>query len=100
MRSSRTSMTVLNFVSRVRTVSIAFTGYSVCRRFMLERVFEAISSNQNSDGGWGSVQGKQSNTEATSFALLALDSSKNKSATAKINPGLAWLLRHQNGDGS
>jgi hypothetical protein len=67
---------------------------------MLERAIEAISRNQNSDGGWGSVRGKQSNTEATSFAVLALDSSKSKSAAAKIKRGLAWLLRHRNDDGS
>ena len=36
---------------------------------MLEEATTLLSRSQNSDGGWGSVAGKGSNTEATALAL-------------------------------
>ena len=36
---------------------------------MLEEATTLLSRSQNSDGGWGSVAGKGSNTEATALAF-------------------------------
>ena len=77
--------------------SIAFTACWISED-VVERAIETICRNQNSDGGWGSVKGRQSNTEATSFAVVALDASKRQESAVKR--GLDWLIRHQNRDGS
>ena len=53
---------------------------------------------QNTDGGWGAVAGRQSTTEATSFATLAL--SRFPTSRPATERGLAWLRKHQNADGS
>ncbi len=55
---------------------------------------------QNPDGGWGAERGKRSNTEATSFCLLALSTVKDRPLGESLGRGLDWLLRLQNGDGS
>lgn len=55
-----------------------------------------LTSAQNSDGGWGYQSGKQSATEPTAWALLALarpsDSSQYASA---VERGKEWLRRAQ-----
>jgi len=55
---------------------------------------------QNPDGGWGAEKGKQSNTEATSIAILALSAIRDASLEEKINRGLTWLINRQKPDGS
>ena len=65
---------------------------------MLEEATTLLSRSQNSDGGWGSVAGKGSNTEATALALLALRSlGGHDIATQKAGQ---WLADRQNSDGS
>jgi hypothetical protein len=67
---------------------------------MLTNAVDLLVSGQNLDGGWGSAPGRNSTTECSSLALLALASfSANKQAAA-IRGGLSWLIKHQNGDGS
>lgn len=65
---------------------------------MIRNAVRLLMSAQNSDGGWGWTTGRDSTTECTSLALLALASSDNK-GTAAIHSGLNWLLQHQNADG-
>jgi hypothetical protein len=65
---------------------------------MLEEATTLLSRSQNSDGGWGSVAGKGSNTEATALAVLALRSlGGHDIATQKAGQ---WLAERQNSDGS
>jgi len=66
---------------------------------MLPAAFEFLQNTQNPDGGWGAVPARQSNTEATALALLALTSCPEAKAS-HIERGLQWLIDVQNPDGS
>ena len=65
---------------------------------MIPRLLEDLRALQNPDGGWGAVSGRQSTTEATSFATLAL--SRFPDARGAADAGVAWLRKQQNPDGS
>ena len=67
---------------------------------MIDVALDLLLGAQNEDGGWGAVKGKRSNTESTSFALMALDSLKGKPFDRQTTAGLTWLLQHQKDDGS
>lgn len=67
---------------------------------MIEEALRLIIDQQNSDGGWGAVRGRVSNTESTAFAIMALESVERKELTGRVRSGLNWLLRQQQGDGS
>jgi Squalene-hopene cyclase C-terminal domain len=67
---------------------------------MIEAALDLLLSAQNEDGGWGAVKGKRSNTESTSFALMALKSLEGKRFDRQTTAGLKWLLEHQKDDGS
>jgi hypothetical protein len=67
---------------------------------MIDAVIDLLLGAQNEDGGWGSVKGKRSNTESTSFALMALKSVEGKRLDRQTTAGLKWLLEHQKDDGS
>ena len=45
---------------------------------MIDAAIDLLLGAQNEDGGWGAVKGKRSNTESTSFALMALKSLEGK----------------------
>ena len=66
---------------------------------MLPAALQFLQKTQNADGGWGAVPTRQSNTEATALALLALTSCPEAKAT-HIERGLQWLIDLQNRDGS
>jgi hypothetical protein len=67
---------------------------------MIEAALDLLLSAQNEDGGWGAVKGKRSNTESTSFALMALKSLEGKPFDQQTIAGLNWLVQHQKDDGS
>jgi Prenyltransferase and squalene oxidase repeat len=67
---------------------------------MIEPAIDLLIDAQNPDGGWGSVKGKRSNTESTSFALMALKCLDRDVFLRPITAGLSWLLQHQRDDGS
>jgi Prenyltransferase and squalene oxidase repeat len=67
---------------------------------MIDAAVELLLSAQNEDGGWGAKKGKQSNTESTSFALMALKAMEQKAFVQPRTAALSWLLRHQKEDGS
>jgi hypothetical protein len=67
---------------------------------MIARAVDLLLSAQNEDGGWGSVKGKRSNTESTSFALMALKSIRSDLFDRQLTAGLKWLIRYQRDDGS
>ncbi len=67
---------------------------------MIEPAIDLLIDAQNPDGGWGSVKGKRSNTESTSFALMALKCLDRDVFLRPITAGLSWLLQHQKDDGS
>ena len=67
---------------------------------MIEPAIDLLIDAQNADGGWGSVKGKRSNTESTSFALMALKCLDRDVFLRPITAGLSWLLQHQKDDGS
>ena len=67
---------------------------------MLDRIIIDLLQNQNSDGGWGAMRGKRSNTEATSLAVAALKALADNELAENRKRGVAWLLRQQNQDHS
>jgi Prenyltransferase and squalene oxidase repeat len=67
---------------------------------MIEPAIDLLIDAQNPDGGWGSVKGKRSNTESTSFALMALKCLERDVFVRPMTAGLTWLLQHQKDDGS
>ena len=48
---------------------------------MINAAIDLLLEAQNEDGGWGSVKGKRSNTESTSFALMALKCARRRAET-------------------
>jgi hypothetical protein len=65
---------------------------------MLDQALSLLLNQQNADGGWSAVAGKQSNTEATALAYLALNSvTADGSMTEKAK---GWLIKRQHADGS
>jgi Prenyltransferase and squalene oxidase repeat len=67
---------------------------------MIDGAIKLLLGAQNEDGGWGAVKGKRSNTESTSFALMALKSFDGEPFHRRVTEGLKWLLRHQKDDAS
>jgi hypothetical protein len=67
---------------------------------MIDAAIDLLLEAQNEDGGWGSFKGKRSNTESTSFALMALQAPHGKPFDRQVAAALKWLLRHQKDDGS
>lgn len=68
--------------------------------FMLDAAVKILLEGQNSDGGWGAVSGKKSQTEVTALAMLALKSVRQSDAESAAQRAEKWLLDHQNSDGS
>jgi Prenyltransferase and squalene oxidase repeat len=67
---------------------------------MIDAALSLLLDAQNEDGGWSSFRGKRSNTESTSFALMALKSFESKPFDRQTTAGLKWLLQRQKDDGS
>jgi hypothetical protein len=67
---------------------------------MINAATDLLLEAQNEDGGWGAVKGKRSNTESTSFALMALKSLDEKLFNRQTTAALKWLVQHQKDDGS
>ena len=67
---------------------------------MLDRIVTELLKNQNPDGGWGAVRGKRSNTEITSFAVMALQALAGETPADNRRRGIEWLARRQNPDHS
>lgn len=67
---------------------------------MMEQATSLLLKAQNADGGWGASEGRQSNTEATSLAVLALESIGKSFAIEYVRRGVAWLAGMQRRDGS
>ena len=66
---------------------------------MKSEATEFLLKSQNRDGGWGVQSGKQSNTEATAFALLGLDSLQDQSVKNSVDRGISWLVQRQKRSG-
>jgi hypothetical protein len=67
---------------------------------MIDGAIDILLDAQNADGGWGSTKGRRSNTESTSFALMALESLNSKAFDQQTDAGLKWLVQYQRDDGS
>ena len=67
---------------------------------MIEAAVRILAGAQNADGGWGAFPGRQSNTEATSLAVLALGTAAREPAGSSVERGVLWLSTRQNQDGS
>jgi Squalene-hopene cyclase C-terminal domain len=55
---------------------------------------------QNSDGGWGWTKERNSSTECTSLALLALAALNDGTHAIAMRRGLDWLIQRQNEHGN
>ena len=66
---------------------------------MLDEAIELLSQSQNTDGGWGAVSRKQSNTESTALGLLALRSLEHSRENPTLKKAEQWLIKRQNADG-
>ena len=66
---------------------------------MIGALTERLRATQNGDGGWGAVRGRQSNTETTALATLAL-TRLGPAEHACAERGAAWLKQRQLSDGS
>jgi hypothetical protein len=62
---------------------------------MRETAKQYLLEGQNADGGWGTQPGKASNVEATSFALLALGTLRERSLSHSLERGQDWLRQVQ-----
>jgi hypothetical protein len=67
---------------------------------MVEKLIDFLLKTQNTDGGWGVVPGKRSQTDATALALLGLGSVKDRALSVHMDKGLQWLTNQQKADGS
>jgi len=67
---------------------------------MLDEAIKVLRRSQNSDGGWGPISGKQSNTESTALVLMALRSLYDSAQKAATEKAELWLRDSQNSDGS
>ena len=67
---------------------------------MVDAALALLLGAQNEDGGWGALKGKRSNTESTSFVLMALKSLEGNPFDRQTTAGLKWLLQRQKDDGS
>jgi hypothetical protein len=67
---------------------------------MIAEARRMLLDGQNADGGWGAVKGRQSNTESTSLAILALRFLRDPAVGSSLRRGLNWLIQHQKTDGS
>jgi len=66
-----------------------------------DSLLRVLIESQNSDGGWGYHPAGQSATEATAWALCALQSFEGDSAAREsLARGKDWLIRNQLADGS
>jgi hypothetical protein len=64
-------------------------------------IFEHLLKLQNLDGGWSSAPGKQSNPEATAYALMALVQHWDQAEIQpRINEAITWLLGRQDESGA
>jgi hypothetical protein len=66
----------------------------------VDQAFKFLKQSQNSDGGWGAIAGKQSNTESTALGLLALRSLDDSRENSVLEKAEQWLAKTQNPDGS
>ena len=67
---------------------------------MLDQAVKLLRQSQNPDGGWGTIAGRQSNTESTSLGLLALRSLDDSRENSVLKKAEQWLAQTQNSDGS
>jgi hypothetical protein len=66
----------------------------------VDQAVKFLKQSQNSDGGWGAIAGKQSNTESTALGLLALRSLDDSRENSVLEKAEQWLANTQNPDGS
>ena len=66
----------------------------------MDQPVKFLKQSQNSDGGWGAIAGKQSNTESTALGLLALRSLDDLRENSVLEKAEQWLANTQNPDGS
>ena len=66
----------------------------------MDQAVTFLNQSQNSDGGWGAIAGKQSNTESTALGLLALRSLEESREKPAVRKAEQWLTNSQNSDGS
>ena len=67
----------------------------------LTRIAAGLLFRQRSDGGWNSVEGRDSDAYSTGQALAALHEAAGLPTTnLAYQRGIRWLIEHQEGDGS
>jgi ankyrin repeat protein len=67
----------------------------------LQKMATKLQATQRSDGGWNSAEGRESDAYSTGQVLAALHEAGGlASADPAYQRGVAWLLQHQEADGS
>jgi len=67
---------------------------------IIEKIIQFVINNQNSDGGWGFKQGRESSVYYTALVSSNLQQfSQTTSIATAINKATTYLIAHQNTDG-
>jgi hypothetical protein len=66
----------------------------------LQRALAFLAAGQGNDGGWGYVCGKQSYSEPTCYALLALTAANSDEAAERSARAVSWFAAHTNQGGA
>ena len=67
----------------------------------IQKMAAKLKATQRSDGGWNSVEGRESDAYSTGEALVALHEAAGLPTTDSVyQRGIAWLLDHQATDGT
>jgi len=64
----------------------------------LEESLTWLLSSQNSDGGWGLIEGVESRIVSTAFAMRTLSAVKSSEYQTQIQDGASYILKNQNPD--
>jgi squalene-hopene cyclase-like protein len=67
---------------------------------VIKAAVNLLLAAQNSDGGWGWTKERNSTTECSSLALLALAALNDDTQAIAIRRGQDWLIQRQNAEGS
>lgn len=101
LTSGQWKLLVENLTGNAITYSaeVGFTDANSFDAFELTTAFSYLGMAQNTDGGWGIIQGEDSHLMITAEVLRTLATSNVFIGPSALSSGTQWLLQHQNPDG-